>query len=62
VFSAWSVKRCYKQDKSVSELDNCWGSDVVSCCCEKLIAEAGDSLGTQKKVTVCHWKSLPSNS
>jgi hypothetical protein len=28
--------------------DNRWGS-VVSCCCEKLVAEAGDSSETQRK-------------
>jgi hypothetical protein len=26
--------------------DNHWGSAVVSCCCQKLVAEAGDSSGT----------------
>jgi hypothetical protein len=33
----------------------------VSCCCEKLVAEAGDSVGTQRKGNVRHWKPLPSN-
>jgi hypothetical protein len=28
---------------------------------EKLIAEARDSSGTQRKMNVCLWKSLPSN-
>jgi hypothetical protein len=28
---------------------------------EKLIADARDSSGTQKKESVCRWKSLPSN-
>jgi hypothetical protein len=42
----WSMSRCYKQDKLmrsglVGELDNHWGSVVVSYCCEKLVAEAG---------------------
>jgi hypothetical protein len=27
----------------VSELDNRWGSVFVSCCCKKLVVEAGDS-------------------
>jgi hypothetical protein len=48
VFSLWSVPRCYKQDK----LDNRWGSAVVSCCCEKLVAKAGDSSGNQRKGTI----------
>jgi hypothetical protein len=52
VFSVRSVPRCYKQDKlvrsqfvcwlvgeSASELENRCGSVVVSCCCEKLVAE-----------------------
>jgi hypothetical protein len=29
---------------------------------EKLLAEAGDSSGTQRKGKVCSWKPLPSNS
>jgi hypothetical protein len=33
----------------------------VSCCCEKLAAEAGDSSGTQKKGNVRLRKSLASN-
>jgi hypothetical protein len=33
----------------VSELENRWGSAAVSCCCEKLVAEASDSSGTQTK-------------
>jgi hypothetical protein len=33
----------------------------VSCCCEKLVAEAGDRLGTQRKGNVRRWKPLPSN-
>jgi hypothetical protein len=33
----------------------------VSCCCEKLVAETGDSSGTQRKGNVCRWKPLPSN-
>jgi hypothetical protein len=24
----------------VSQLENCWGSVVVSCCCEELVGEA----------------------
>jgi hypothetical protein len=30
----------------VSELEDCWGSVVVNCCCEKLVAEAEDRSGT----------------
>jgi hypothetical protein len=33
----------------------------VSCCCEKLLTEAGDSLGTQRNRNVRSWKPLPSN-
>jgi hypothetical protein len=41
--------------------DNCCGSVVVSCCCEKLVAEAEDSSGTQRTGDVRRWKLLPSN-
>jgi hypothetical protein len=43
----------------LQELDNCWGSVVVSCCCEKLVAETRDSSGTQRKQNICHWKLPP---
>lgn len=33
----------------VSEFENRWGSVVESCCCEWLMAEAGDSSGTLRK-------------
>jgi hypothetical protein len=33
----------------------------VSCCCEKLVAEAGDSSGTHRKGNVRSWKPLPNN-
>jgi hypothetical protein len=49
------------QVRSCIELDNCWGSVVATCCCEKLVAEAGDILGTQGKGNVRRWKTLPSN-
>jgi hypothetical protein len=42
-------------------LDNRWGSIVVSCCCEKLVPEAGGSSETQKKGNVRRWKPLPSS-
>jgi hypothetical protein len=38
------------------ELVNCWGSNIVSHCCEKLVTEAGDSMGTQKKGNIPDWK------
>jgi hypothetical protein len=31
------------------QLEKFWGSDIVRCCCEKLMAEAGDISGTQRK-------------
>jgi hypothetical protein len=64
------VQSCYKQDSTVcedivgelvSESDNSWGSVIVSCCCEKLVAEAGDCLETQRKGNVRCWKPLPDN-
>jgi hypothetical protein len=33
----------------------------VSCCCEKMVAEAGDSSGTQRKGNVRRLKPLPNN-
>jgi hypothetical protein len=33
----------------------------VSCRCEKLVTEAGESSGTQRKGNVRRWKPLPSN-
>jgi hypothetical protein len=38
-----------------------WRSVIVSCCCEKLVAVAGDSSGTQRKGNVHSWKQLPRN-
>jgi hypothetical protein len=54
VSSVRSVPRCYKQDKLVerisesvgelvSEIEGCCSPVVVSCCCQNLVAEAGDS-------------------
>jgi hypothetical protein len=40
--------------EEVSELENCCSSVVVSCYCEKLVAEAEDSSGTQRKGNVPH--------
>jgi hypothetical protein len=45
----------------MSELDDRWGSVVVSCCCEKVVAEAGDNPGTQRQGNVHQWKPLPIN-
>jgi hypothetical protein len=45
----------------VSELEDCWGSVIVSCCCEKLVGEAGESSGTQRKGNFLLWKPLSSN-
>jgi hypothetical protein len=58
--SQWSGVSRFVSDQ-VSELEDCWGSVVVSCCCEKLVDEAGDSSGTQRKRTIRRWKPLPSN-
>jgi hypothetical protein len=33
----------------------------MSCRCEKLVAEAGDLSGTQRKGNFRRWKPLPSN-
>jgi hypothetical protein len=44
----------------VSELEDCWVSVVVSCCCGKLVAETGGSSGTHTKENVRRWKPLPS--
>jgi hypothetical protein len=46
-------------EELVGELDNQWGSVIVSCCSYKLAAEARDSSGTQRKGNVHHWMSLP---
>jgi hypothetical protein len=56
VFFTRSVPLCYKQGqldvavsqlvgKLVSESEDCWGSVVVTCCCEQLVAEARGQLG-----------------
>jgi hypothetical protein len=49
-----SVEWSQSVGELVSELDNPCSSVVVNCCCEKLVAEARDSLGTQRKEKVCH--------
>jgi hypothetical protein len=33
----------------VSELDTRWSLVAVSCCCEKLVAEAGDSWDRERR-------------
>jgi hypothetical protein len=45
----------------MSELDNLWGSIVMNGYCQKLVAEAGDRSGTNRKENVNRWKPLPSN-
>jgi hypothetical protein len=40
--SPWPMSNC-------CHLEGCWGSVVVSCCCWKLVAEAGGSWGTERK-------------
>jgi hypothetical protein len=53
VFPLRSVPRCYNQYKlEAAVLNNRWSTVVVSCCCEKLVAEAGESSGIQKKGNV----------
>jgi hypothetical protein len=63
VSSVRSVPRCYKQDKLmeriskslgelVSAIEGCCSPVVVSYCCKKLVAEARDSSGTQRKGNV----------
>jgi hypothetical protein len=56
VLSVSYVLRCYKQGKLgagvsqlMSELKNWWDTVMMSCSCEKLVAEARDSSGTQGK-------------
>jgi hypothetical protein len=42
VFSTRSMPKCYQQGQlavAVSELENCCGSVIANCCCEKLVAE-----------------------
>jgi hypothetical protein len=33
----------------VGEREDCWGSVVVSCCCEKLVAEAQGQFGNPEE-------------
>jgi hypothetical protein len=62
-FSSQAVKTVSEQfvGELVSSLEDFCDSVVVSCYCEKLVAEAKDRSGTQKKGNVCRWKLLPSN-
>jgi hypothetical protein len=48
MFSVWSVPGLYNEDYAVGRS-------------EKLVAEVGDSSGTQRKGNVRCWKLLPSN-
>jgi hypothetical protein len=61
VFSARSVPRCYKKGKLVrsywvgwldGELENCWGSVIVTYCCEKLVVEEPLPSNGSEDVTV----------
>jgi hypothetical protein len=59
VFSVRSMPKYYKQGQLtvgvsllMNESDNRLGSVFVSCFCEKLVAEVGDSSGTQTKWNV----------
>jgi hypothetical protein len=57
VFSGQSVMKYCKQSQlavAVIELEKCCGAVVVRCYREKLVAEDGDSLGTQRKRNICH--------
>jgi hypothetical protein len=45
----------------VLQLENCCDSVLVNCCCLKLVAEAGNSSGTQRKGKVRLYKPLLSN-
>jgi hypothetical protein len=45
----------------MSDLENCRGLTVVYCSFEKMLAEAGDNLGTQKKGNIHRWKPLRGN-
>jgi hypothetical protein len=56
-----TVGRNIRLRLSCSQFENCWGSVVVSCCCDKLVAEAGDCSGTQRKENVRRWKPILSN-
>jgi hypothetical protein len=68
VFPVWPVLRCYKQDNylEIEEWSELLVDELVRgllqfSCCEKLVAEVGDSSGSQRKGNVCCWKLLQSN-
>jgi hypothetical protein len=42
----------------VSEFEDCRCLVLVNCCCEKLVAEAWDSSGTQRNGKVRRYKKL----
>jgi hypothetical protein len=44
---------------SKSELEDRFGSVLESRCCEKPVAEPGDSSGIQRMGNVRRWKPLP---
>jgi hypothetical protein len=45
----------------VGQLESYWSSVFVRSCSEKLVAQAGDSSGTQRKLNVLCWKPPPRN-
>jgi hypothetical protein len=52
VFSVRSVPICYEQDKlgvAGSESEDSCSTVVVSCCCEKLVAEARGQFGNPEE-------------
>jgi hypothetical protein len=53
------VENSWLVSEWVSEWEDCWGSVTVSCCCEKLVAEAVASSVTQGKENARRWKPLP---
>jgi hypothetical protein len=68
VFSVRYVPRYYKEDneESVIRVSELLVGVLVRellqfSLCEKLVAEAGDRSGTQRKGNVRSWKSLSSN-
>jgi hypothetical protein len=61
VFSVRAVPRSYKHGQSVRSVKPLEFPIIMSCSCEKLVVEFGDSSGTQRKENVCRSKPLPSN-
>jgi hypothetical protein len=36
-------------EESICELEDCWSSAIVTCCCEKLVAEARGQFGNPEE-------------